>query len=61
MFYNVAATQEKFELLVFLVLLMNLLVFLTITYKPSIFRNMSTWATRLVDRLFKGIFSKHHH
>lgn len=57
MFYSVAATQDKFELLVLLVLLLNLVVFFTITYKPSIFRNLGNWVTRLMDRLFKGISS----
>lgn len=57
MFYNIAAAQDKFEVLVLLVLLLNIFVFITITFMPHIYQNVANWATRLVDRLFKGFWT----
>lgn len=57
MFYNIAAAQDKFEVLVLLVLLLNIFVFVTITFMPHIYQNAANWATRLVDRFFKGFWT----
>ena len=61
MFYNIAAAQDKFEVLVLLVLLLNIFVFVTITFMPQFYRNVANWATRLIDRLFNGLFTTRHH
>ena len=58
MFYNIAAAQDKFEVLVLLVLLFNIFVFVTITFMPHIYRNAANWATRLVDRMLKAIITR---
>lgn len=61
MFYNIAAAQDKFEVLVLLVLLLNIFVFVTITFMPQFYRNAANWATRLVDRFFKGLTTTRQH
>lgn len=57
MFYSIAATEQKFELLVLIVLLLNIAVFVCITFIPTLIPNIRSWATRMVEWAFRGLSS----
>lgn len=57
MSYNIDSTQGYFEFLVVVALLINLMVFITITFRPSALRTLANWATQVVDRAWKGFSS----